>query len=51
MKALFKLVGGAFSEAFLVPFSEDCYAVASVEGLAAPKKVLKVKHLIERKNK
>lgn len=51
VKALFKLVGGAFSEAFLVPFSEECYSVASVEGLAAPKKVLKIKHLIERKNK
>lgn len=49
VKALFKLVGGAFSEAFLVPFSEECYSVASVEGLAAPKKVLKIKHLIERK--
>lgn len=49
VKALFKLVGGAFSEAVLVPFSEEYYSVASVEGLAAPKKVLKVKHLIERK--
>lgn len=48
-KELFKLVSGAFVDSWLVPFIPECHRAVSVEGVVAPKKVLKIKQLIERK--